>query len=292
MKILVTGAAGQLGQDLTAELCARGHEAVGVDLPELDITDAAAVKEKFTETRPDAVIHCAAWTAVDLAEDEDKKEKVRAVNATGTAHIAAAAERVGAKMIYISTDYIFDGMTVSERPWEADDAAAPINFYGLTKYEGECAARALCSRLFIVRISWVFGVHGKNFVATMLRLGRDRKNLTVVADQVGSPTFTPDLSRLLADMVVTEKFGAYHATNEGFTSWYDFSRTIFAEAAKRDPVYADVNVAPVTSAEYPAKAARPHNSRMSKAALDAAGFARLPSWQDALGRYLDEVMEK
>ncbi|MCQ2353876.1 MAG: dTDP-4-dehydrorhamnose reductase [Clostridia bacterium] len=289
MRIIVTGAAGQLGKDLVPELLSRGHEVIGVDLPELDITDRDGVLDIFSEKRPDAVIHCAAWTAVDIAEDEDKKEAVRRVNAYGTSNIAEAAGSVGAKMIYISTDYIFDGRT-GDRPWEACDEAAPINHYGKTKYEGELAAAEFCDKLFIVRISWVFGVHGKNFVATMLRLGRERKNLTVVADQIGSPTYTPDLSRLLADMIATEKYGKYHATNEGFVSWYEFACEIFRLASERDPVYSDVKVTPVTSDEYPAKAARPANSRMSKAALDAAGFDRLPAWQDALARYLDAVM--
>lgn len=291
MKIIVTGAAGQLGRDLCPVLEKRGHEVVGVDLPELDITCRDAVFDLFAAEKPDAVIHCAAWTAVDAAEDEDKKEKVRAVNAVGTENIAAAAESVGAKMLFISTDYVFDGRT-GERPWEPDDKADPVNFYGLTKYEGELAAEKNCRKLFIVRISWVFGVFGKNFVATMLRLGKERKELTVVCDQIGSPTYTPDLSELLADIIVTEKYGRYHATNEGYVSWFDFATEIFRQASLRDPAYADVKVSPVTSDKYPSKAVRPANSRMSKTSLDRAGFDRLPAWEDALGRYLDLVMDR
>lgn len=288
MKILITGAGGQLGFDLVKELNQRGHGVCCPDSRELDITDPEAVQTVLTALHPDAVMHCAAYTAVDNAEDD--RENCDLVNVTGTENIARACAEIGAKLLYISTDYVFPG--TGENPWEPDDATAPLNVYGMSKLRGEEAVRKFVPEHFIVRISWLFGLHGKNFVKTMLRLGRDRKNLTVVADQVGSPTYTPDLSRLLADMIVTEKYGAYHATNEGFVSWYEFACAIFEEAAKRDPVYADVKVAPVTSAEYPAKAARPHNSRMSKAALDAAGFSRLPSWRDALGRYLDEVMEK
>lgn len=290
MKIVVTGAAGQLGRDLVPELESRGHEVLGVDLPELDITDRSGVLKFFADNRPDAVIHCAAWTAVDAAEDDDKRDAVCRVNVEGTRNISEAARSVGAKMLYISTDYVFNG-TAGERPWEAEDEAEPINYYGLTKYKGEIAAAQFCKKLFIVRISWVFGVYGKNFVATMLRVGKDRKDLTVVCDQVGSPTYTPDLSHLLADMIVTDKYGKYHATNEGYTSWYDYACEIFRLAALRDGAYADVKVSPVSSSEYPAKAARPANSRMSKESLDRAGFDRLPTWQDALGRYLDEVMK-
>ncbi len=287
MKILVTGVKGQLGYDVVAELGKRGHTPVGVDIDDMDITDAASVARVMNEVKPDAVIHCAAWTAVDAAEDAANTEKVRRVNAEGTRNIAEACAALGSKMMYISTDYVFDGG--GTRPWEPDDERHPLNVYGQTKYEGELAVEAL-PRHFIVRIAWVFGINGGNFIKTMLNKGKTVKTLRVVDDQVGSPTYTYDLSRLLVDMIETEKYGVYHATNEGFCSWYEFACEIFRQAALRDPAdYADVKVLPVSSAEYPAKAKRPTNSRMSKEKLTQNGFERLPAWQDALGRYLTEL---
>ncbi len=281
MKVLVTGAKGQLGTDLMNELAKRGIEGVGVDIDEMDITDAEACKKVISGANVDAVIHCAAYTAVDAAEDNE--ELCRRINAEGTRNVAAACREAGVKMMYISTDYVFNGQ--GTRPWEPDDHREPLNVYGQTKYEGELAVEELLDgRYFIVRIAWVFGVAGKNFIKTMLRLGKDHKNLTVVADQVGSPTYTYDLSRLLVDMIQTERYGRYHATNEGLCSWYEFACEIFCQAGMND-----VNVAPVTSAEYPAKATRPFNSRMSKDKLSENGFERLPSWQDALARFLKEV---
>lgn len=287
MKILVTGVNGQLGHDLVACLSARGHEAIGVDVAEMDITDAAAVDRVLRDVRPDAVVHCAAWTAVDAAEAPENFEKVRAVNADGTANISRACAELDCKLMYISTDYVFDGGGV--RPWEPSDERHPLNVYGETKYEGELAVEKL-PKHFIVRIAWVFGINGGNFVKTMLNRGKTVKALRVVSDQVGSPTYTRDLSRLLADMIVTDKYGTYHATNEGFCSWYDFACEIFRQATERAPAdYADVTVAPVDSGAYPAKAKRPTNSRMSKEKLTEMGFEKLPSWQDALARYLAEL---
>ncbi|MCC8127570.1 MAG: dTDP-4-dehydrorhamnose reductase [Clostridiales bacterium] len=281
MKVLVTGAKGQLGTDLMNELAKRGIEGVGVDIDEMDITDAEACKKVISGANVDAVIHCAAYTAVDAAEDNE--ELCRRINAEGTRNVAAACREAGVKMMYISTDYVFNGQ--GTRPWEPDDHREPLNVYGQTKYEGELAVEELLDgRYFIVRIAWVFGVAGKNFIKTMLRLGKDHKNLTVVADQIGSPTYTYDLSRLLVDMIQTERYGRYHATNEGLCSWYEFACEIFRQAGMND-----VKVAPVTSAEYPAKATRPFNSRMSKDKLSENGFERLPSWQDALARFLKEV---
>ena len=279
MKILVTGAGGQLGYDLVKELNRRGHEVIGVGSKEMDITDAAAVKETLTALRPDAVMHCAAYTAVGNAEDE--REKCDAVNHIGTENIAKACANIGAKLLYLSTDYVFDGE--GERPWEPDDEVQPLNTYGLTKYLGEEAVRSYVDKHFIVRISWVFGINGKNFVKTMLRLGEEREQLTVVRDQIGSPTYTPDLSRLLADMIASEKYGTYHATNEGVCSWYEFACAIMKKAGL------NAKVLPVGSDEYPVKAKRPLNSRMSKDKLTENGFARLPHWEDALERYLIEL---
>ncbi len=287
MKVLVTGVRGQLGHDVVAELSRRGHTAVGVDIEEMDITDRASVDSTLTSVSPDAVIHCAAWTAVDAAEDAENLETVRRVNADGTAHIARACKALGCKMMYISTDYVFDG--TGERPWEPDDERHPLNVYGETKCAGEIAVETTLDSYFIVRIAWVFGVNGKNFIKTMLNLGKTRDSLTVVADQVGSPTYTHDLSRLLVDMIETDRYGRYHATNEGLCSWYEFACEIFRQAAQYDPRYASVKVSPVTSDSYPAKAKRPSNSRMSKEKLTAAGFERLPAWQDALARYLTEI---
>ncbi|MGN0164842.1 MAG: dTDP-4-dehydrorhamnose reductase [Lachnospiraceae bacterium] len=292
MKVLVTGANGQLGYDLIRELEKRGHEAVGVDIREMDITDKASVDKVIGGEKPDAVIHCAAWTAVDIAEDEENREKVRLINAVGTENVAAACKMVDAKMIYISTDYVFDGEGTT--PWEPDEPdRKPLNWYGQTKYEGELAVEKLLDRYFIVRIAWVFGVNGNNFIKTMLRLGKDRDKLTVVNDQTGSPTYTFDLARLLVDMAETEKYGRYHATNEGLCTWYEFACEIFRQAAEMGySEYAPENlsVAPVSSAEYPSKAKRPSNSRMNKDKLTEAGFQRLPSWQDALQRYLKEIL--
>lgn len=278
MKILVTGVKGQLGHDVVRELERRGHDVTGVDIEEMDITDAASVGRVLGEAAPDAVIHCAAYTAVDAAEDNE--ELCRRVNAGGTANIARVCGELGCRLMYISTDYVFNGGGV--RPWEPDDERQPLNVYGRTKYEGELEVERL-ERYFIVRISWVFGLNGKNFVKTMLNLGRTRDTLTVVCDQIGSPTYTYDLARLLADMIVTERYGRYHATNEGLCSWYEFAAEIFRQAGMK------VNVVPVTSGQYPAKARRPANSRMDKSKLTAAGFERLPPWQDALGRYLKEL---
>lgn len=282
MRVFVTGVKGQLGYDVVNELENRGHTAVGVDIDELDITDAAAVETMLTEVKPDAVIHCAAWTAVDAAEDN--LEKCRLVNAGGTENIAKVCKILDCKMMYISTDYIFDGE--GTRPWEPDDpVTTPLNVYGLTKYEGEEAVRKNVEKFFIVRIAWVFG-KGKNFIKTMINLGKTHDHLTVVNDQVGTPTYTYDLARLLVDMIETDKYGNYHATNEGgYITWYDFACEIFRQAG------IEVDVAPVSSDQYPAKAKRPSNSRMSKQKLVDNGFELLPTWQDALARYLKTLDE-
>lgn len=276
MKVLVTGVKGQLGYDVVNELEKRGHTAVGTDVEEMDITDPGKVREVLTEERPDAVIHCAAYTAVDAAEDNE--EVCRRINAEGTENIAKVCQELDCRLLYVSTDYVFNGE--GERPWEPDDEREPLNVYGQTKYEGELAVEKYVDKFFIVRIAWVFGINGKNFIKTMLRLGQDHEELTVVADQIGSPTYTYDLARLLVDMIESEKYGRYHATNEGLCSWYEFAEEIFRQAGM------DVRVRPVTSAEYPAKAKRPYNSRMNKDKLEKNGFRRLPDWKDALGRYL------
>lgn len=279
MRILVTGVKGQLGYDVVNELEKRGHTAIGVDIDEMDITDAEAVDRVITEADVEAVIHCAAYTAVDAAEDN--LELCRKVNAAGTENIAKVCKKLDLKMVYISTDYVFDGE--GERPWEPDDRCDPLNAYGIGKYEGELAVEENLEKYFIIRIAWVFGVNGKNFIKTMLKLGETRDEVSVVNDQIGSPTYTYDLARLIVDMVETEKYGRYHATNEGFCSWYEFACEIFRQAGM------NVKVNPVTSDEFPAKAKRPHNSRMSKEKLSENGFERLPSWQDALKRYLEVI---
>lgn len=299
MKVFVTGVAGQLGHDVMNDLAARGYEGIGTDIApqysgaddgtavttlpyvSLDITDRDAVEKTITGLKPDVVVHCAAWTAVDLAEDDDKKAKVHAINADGTQNIADACKKIDAKMVYISTDYVFDGQ--GERPWEPDDERNPLNVYGQTKYEGELAIEQNLDKFFIVRIAWVFGMNGKNFIKTMLNLAKNHDRLTVVNDQTGSPTYTYDLARLLVDMIETEKYGRYHATNEGICTWYEFACEIFKQAG------IEIEVAPVGSDEYPAKAKRPENSRMSKDKLTQNGFERLPAWQDALARYLKEI---
>lgn len=277
MRILVTGVKGQLGYDVMNELAKRGHEGIGVDVEEMDITDREACARVIKEAAPEAVIHCAAYTAVDAAEDQ--VELCRRVNAEGTRNIAKVCRELDIKMMYISTDYVFNG--TGERPWEPDDHREPLNVYGLTKYEGEIAVEQNLEKYFIVRIAWVFGVNGKNFIKTMLRLGKEKGAVSVVDDQVGSPTYTYDLARLLVDMIQTEKYGRYHATNEGFCSWYEFACEIFRQAGMDE-----VKVTPVASSGFPTKAKRPENSRMSKEKLTENGFERLPSWQDALGRYL------
>lgn len=279
MKVLVTGVKGQLGYDVVKELEKRGLEAVGVDIEEMDITDAASVRNVIGEAAPDAVIHCAAYTAVDAAEENEAV--CRRVNAEGTGNIARACKELDIKMLYISTDYVFDG--TGERPWEPEDARAPKSVYGQTKYEGELAVQEQLEKYFIVRIAWVFGINGKNFVKTMLKLSETHDTLKVVDDQFGSPTYTFDLARLLVDMILTEKYGIYHATNEGFCSWYEFACAIFEEAG------ISMKVLPVSTAEYGAKAGRPANSRMSKEKLTQAGFERLPDWRDALRRYIAEL---
>ncbi len=281
MRVLVTGVKGQLGYDVVNEMKKRGIEPVGVDVEEMDITDKAACDKVITEANVDAVIHCAAYTAVDAAEDN--VEICMKVNAEGTRNIAEVCKKLDIKMMYISTDYVFDGQ--GERPWEPDDERAPLNVYGQSKYEGELAVEELVEKFFTVRIAWVFGVNGKNFIKTMLRIGKERGAASVVCDQIGSPTYTYDLARLLVDMIQTEKYGRYHATNEGLCSWYEFACEIF-RAAGMD----EVKVTPVTSAEYPAsKAKRPMNSRISKEKLSENGFKRLPDWKDAVARYLKEI---
>ena len=279
MKVLVTGVRGQLGYDVVNELEKRGLEAIGVDIQEMDITNEASVNSVIGEAAPDAVIHCAAYTDVDAAEDNI--EICRKVNADGTQNIANMCKKLDIPMIYISTDYVFDGQ--GERPWLTDDERAPLNVYGQTKYEGELAVQNTLDKYFIVRIAWVFGVNGKNFIKTMLNLGKTREHLTVVNDQFGSPTYTYDLARLLVDMIQTDKYGIYHATNEGICTWYEFACEIFKQAGL------NISVAPVTADQYPAKAKRPSNSRMSKDKLEENGFEKLPTWQDALKRYLKEI---
>ena len=285
MKVFVTGVKGQLGYDVMRELSKRGIEGIGVDIDEMDITDPESVDRVITGAHPDAVIHCAAWTAVDAAEDEDKKETVRKVNVEGPRNIARVCKKLDIKMIQISTDYVFDGQ--GERPWEPDDKTGPVSVYGLTKRDGENAVMEILDKFFIVRIAWVFGINGKNFVKTMINLSKTHDSLTVVNDQWGSPTYTYDLARLLVDMVQTEKYGIYHATNEGFINWYDFACAIFRAAG------IEMNVKPVSTEEYGvSKAARPFNSRMSKEKLTLAGFERLPGWEDALSRYIKELKEE
>lgn len=305
MKYFVTGVAGQLGHDVMNELNKRGHVGVGTDLaPEyagiqddsyvtkaeyisMDITDADAVAKVIADVNPDVIVHCAAWTAVDAAEDEDKQDLVRAINVNGTQNIADAAKKVDAKMVYLSTDYVFNGQ--GEEPWQADDKNyQPLNFYGQTKLEGELAVSKTLDKYFIVRIAWVFGVNGANFIKTMLKLSENHDTLTVVSDQIGTPTYTYDLARLLVDMTETEKYGYYHATNEGgYISWADFATEIFKQAGK------NVTVTPVTTAEYGAsKAARPFNSRLDKSKLVENGFEPLPIWQDALARYLKLIIKQ
>ena len=304
MKVFVTGVAGQLGHDVMNELAKRGYEGIGTDIaPEysgaadgtavvsmpyvsLDITDADAVDRVICEMKPDVVVHCAAWTAVDLAEDEDKKDKVHAINADGTANIAKACKKTGSKMVYISTDYVFDGQGTT--PWKPDcKDYKPLNVYGQTKLEGELAVSQTLEKYFIVRIAWVFGLNGKNFIKTMLNVGKTHDTVRVVNDQIGTPTYTYDLARLLVDMNETEKYGYYHATNEGgYISWYDFTKEIYRQAGYK------TEVLPVTTAEYGlSKAARPFNSRLDKSKLVEAGFTPLPTWQDALSRYLKEIEE-
>lgn len=312
MKIFVTGVGGQLGHDVMNELNKRGYEGVGSDLApaysgiedstavtkmpyvSMDITEPASVDAVLMKEQPDVVVHCAAWTAVDMAEDDDKAEKVRLVNAAGTKNIALACKKFDCKMIYLSTDYVFDGL--GTEPWQPDcKDYRPLNVYGKTKLEGELAVSEHLEKYFIVRIAWVFGVNGKNFIKTMLNLGKTRDRLTVVSDQIGTPTYTFDLARLLVDMLETDRYGYYHATNEGgYISWYDFTVEIFRQAAELGhPEYGTdhITVVPVTTAEYGAsKAARPFNSRLDKSKLVQNGFTPLPTWQDALSRYLKEIL--
>lgn len=302
MKIFVTGVGGQLGHDVMNELAKRGHEGVGSDIApaysgiqdgsavcgmdyvQMDITDAASVSRVLNDVKPDAVIHCAAWTAVDAAEDEANRPKVRAINVDGTRHIAEVCRALGCKMMYISTDYVFNGQ--GTEPWQPDCADyAPLNVYGESKLGGELAVKALVEKFFIVRIAWVFGLNGNNFIKTMLKVGQTHDNLRVVNDQIGTPTYTLDLARLLVDMIETEKYGYYHATNEGgYISWADFAKEIFRQAGM------NVTVTPVTTAEYGlSKAARPFNSRLDKKKLTENGFIPLPDWKDAVGRYLRAI---
>ena len=281
MKVLVTGVKGQLGYDVVKECEKRNIEAIGVDVEEMDITDASKVEEVIKSSNVDAVIHCAAWTAVDKAEDE--VELCTKVNVEGTRNIAKVCKELSIKMMYISTDYVFDGQ--GEQLWNEYDQRNPLNVYGKTKCEGEMAVEELVEKRFIVRIAWVFGVNGNNFIKTMLRLGKERGSVSVVSDQIGSPTYTYDLARLLVDMIETDKYGIYHATNEGLCSWYEFACEIFKQANL------EVEVTPVNSSQFPTKAKRPFNSRMSKTELDKNGFKRLPTWQDALSRYLKEIIQ-
>ena len=284
MRIFVTGVKGQLGHDVSNECRKRGYEVIGVDIEDMDITDAAAVDSVITEASPDVVVHCAAWTAVDAAEEEENIAKVRAVNADGTRNIADVCKKLDCKMIYISPDYVFDGQ--GDKPWEPDcKAYSPLNVYGQTKLDGELAVADTLKKYFIVRIAWVFGVNGKNFIKTMLSLGQKYDTVRVVNDQIGTPTYTYDLARLLTDMAESEKYGYYHATNEGgYISWYDFACEIFRRAG-----YA-TKVVPVTTAEYGlSKARRPFNSRLDKSKLVKNGFTPLPDWRDALDRYMKEL---
>ncbi len=279
MKVLVTGATGQLGYDVLKVLRARGIECRGAGRKEFDLTDPAAASNFITSYGPDAVVHCSAYTAVDKAEDN--VELCRKVNVEGPRNIARACKGIGAKMLYLSTDYVFPGTGVA--PYEVDDPTGPQSVYGATKLGGEEAVKELLERYFIVRISWVFGKSGNNFVKTMLRLGKEHDEVRVVDDQIGSPTYTADLAPLLCDMIETEKYGTYHATNEGTCSWAEFAAEIFRQAG------VPAKVTPIPSGEYPTKAKRPFNSRMSKRSLDRAGFRRLPDWRDALERYLHEI---
>lgn len=293
MKVFVTGVKGQLGYDVVNELTGRGHEAVGVDIEEMDITDADSVNRVIREAAPDAVIHCAAWTAVDAAEDEENREKVHLVNGVGTENIAKVCKDLNIRMMYISTDYVFDGQ--GTEPWKPDcKDYRPLSVYGKTKLEGELAVSENLEKYFIVRIAWVFGKNGKNFIRTMLNLGQKYDTIRVVNDQIGTPTYTYDLARLLVDMIETEKYGYYHATNEGdYISWYDFTKGIFRQAAEMGRTEYDedkVKVLPVTTEEYGvSKAARPFNSRLDRSKLAENGFTPLPTWQDALKRYLKEI---
>ena len=302
MKVFVTGVGGQLGHDVVNELQQRGHESVGSDIQavysgvedgsaaiavpyvQLDITDGAAVRQTLEAIRPDAIIHCAAWTNVDGAEAPENRERVHAINAIGTENIAKAAKKADAKMVYISTDYVFDGQ--GDRPWEPDDTCyAPLNVYGKSKLDGELAVSRLLDKYFIVRIAWVFGLNGKNFIKTMINVGKTHDTVRVVKDQIGTPTYTLDLARLLADMIETEKYGYYHATNEGgYISWYDFCCEFYRQYGLQ------TKVVPVTTEEYGLSvAARPFNSRLEKRKLAKTGFQPLPTWQDAVGRYLKEA---
>lgn len=281
MRILVTGASGQLGYDVERELERRGIEHLGTSSRELDITDREAVEHLMQSYRPDAVIHCAAYTKVDLAEDEP--ERCWAVNADGTRNLAAACREIGAKLLYISTDYVFPG--TGERSYETGDPTGPVNTYGRSKLAGELAVQSLLEKYFIVRISWVFGKNGNNFVKTMLRLAETKAELSVVCDQIGSPTYTADLAPLLCDMVQTERYGVYHATNEGTCAWSEFAEAIFELAGRQ------VVVHPIPTSAYPTRAARPLNSRMSKECLHSNGFQELPEWKNALARYLKEITE-
>lgn len=302
MRLFVTGVNGQLGHDVVNCAIAGGHEVIGSDMQltysgiadgssvteapyvQLDITDREAVISAIEEARPDAVIHCAAWTAVDAAEDDENKAKVDLINHLGTQNIAEAAKVVDAKMMYISTDYVFDGQGV--RPWEPDDKCyAPLNVYGQSKLDGELAVSSLLEKFFIVRIAWVFGLNGNNFIKTMINVGKTHDSVRVVNDQIGTPTYTSDLARLLVDMITTDKYGYYHATNEGgYISWYDFCVEIYKQYGLT------TKVIPVTTEEYGAsKAARPRNSRLDKTKLVSAGFALLPDWKDAVRRYLAEA---
>lgn len=302
MKLLVTGVCGQLGHDVVNNAIARGYEAVGSDVQpiysgiadgsavtsnpyiQLDITDREAVLAVIEEIKPDVIIHCAAWTAVDAAEDEENKDKVHAINALGTQYIAEAAKAIDSKMLYLSTDYVFDGK--GKRPWEPDDKCyAPLNVYGQSKLDGELAVSSTLEKYFIVRIAWVFGLNGKNFIKTMINVGKTHDTVRVVNDQIGTPTYTLDLARLLIDMIETDKYGYYHATNEGgYISWYDFCVEFYKQYGLKTAVI------PVSTAEYGlSKAARPENSRLDKSKLIEAGFDPLPAWQDAVSRYLKEA---
>lgn len=282
MKLLVTGYQGQLGYDVVNEAKSRGLEAVGVDINEMDITNAKQVNDVIKAGNYDAVVHCAAWTAVDKAEEPELFDKVMAVNATGTQNIVDVCKELDIPIMYFSTDYVFDGQGTT--PWNEYDQRNPLNVYGQSKYEGELSVEAY-TKYFIIRIAWVFGKNGNNFIKTMLRLGKERGAVSVVNDQIGSPTYTYDLAKLVIDMIQTDQYGTYHATNSGgFISWYDFACEIFKQAGMNN-----VKVIPVDSTAFPAKATRPKNSRMSQTELDKKGFTRLPSWQDALKRYLKEI---